>query len=62
MSRDESVYSEPEKFNPDRFLAKPGVEPEPYFPSVFGFGRRSDSHLCHDTTSDLFLGYVLVDS
>ena len=42
MSLDENTYKDPEAFNPDRFVAKPGYTPEPFFPSVFGFGRRFD--------------------
>jgi len=40
MSLDESVYFEPHKFSPSRFLPKPEGRGEPYFPSAFGFGRR----------------------
>ncbi|KAK7986992.1 cytochrome P450 [Apiospora saccharicola] len=36
-SRDESVYPEPETFNPERFL---GPNPAPHPEFVFGFGRR----------------------
>jgi cytochrome P450 len=35
MSRDKSVYGNPEVFNPDRF-ADPSVPPAP----AFGWGRR----------------------
>jgi cytochrome P450 len=35
MSRDESIYKDPEIFNPDRFL-DPNVPPLP----GFGWGRR----------------------
>ncbi|CAE6463656.1 unnamed protein product [Rhizoctonia solani] len=35
ITRDESVYAEPENFNPDRFL-EPNVPPAP----AFGWGRR----------------------
>ena len=48
MSRNEHVYSDPEKFNPERFLAKPGFTPEPFFTSVFGFGRRLDTSFPSD--------------
>ena len=43
MSLDEKIYKDPEAFNPDRFVAKLGYTPEPFFPSAFGFGRRFDS-------------------
>ncbi|KAK7983339.1 hypothetical protein PG989_010741 [Apiospora arundinis] len=37
FTRDESVYPDPETFNPDRFL---GPNPAPHPDFVFGFGRR----------------------
>ncbi|KAJ7620481.1 cytochrome P450 [Mycena polygramma] len=41
MSQDESVYSDPTSFYPERFLPKPAGRGEPYFnTTVFGFGRR----------------------
>ncbi|KAJ7759624.1 cytochrome P450 [Mycena metata] len=40
MSLDESVYSAPESFFPERFLPKPAGKEEPHFSSVYGFGRR----------------------
>ncbi|KAL0945487.1 hypothetical protein HGRIS_000973 [Hohenbuehelia grisea] len=40
MSLDETVYAEPTKFNPSRFLPKPEGNGEPFFTSAFGFGRR----------------------
>ena len=41
MMRDPRRYTSPDQFNPDRFLATEGTEPE-YDPRnvVFGFGRR----------------------
>ena len=45
MSLDETIYKDPEVFNPDRFVAKPGHTPEPFFHSVFGFGRRFDTNV-----------------
>jgi len=42
MLRDSRVYADPEKFNPDRFLATKDHVPEmdPSEVGVFGFGRR----------------------
>ncbi|KAJ7344033.1 cytochrome P450 [Mycena albidolilacea] len=41
MSLNESVYSDPTRFYPERFLPKPAGRGEPYFNNtVFGFGRR----------------------
>ncbi|KAJ8081652.1 hypothetical protein PM082_007498 [Marasmius tenuissimus] len=40
MSRDEDVYSNPEAFDPSRFLPKPEGKGEPHFAVVWGFGRR----------------------
>jgi len=42
MLRDSRVYVDPEKFNPDRFLATEDHVPEmdPSGVGVFGFGRR----------------------
>ncbi|KAJ6454381.1 cytochrome P450 [Mycena sanguinolenta] len=47
MSLDESKYSSPTTFYPERFLPKPEGKGEPYFLSVYGFGRRicSGQHL-----------------
>lgn len=59
MSRDESVYTDPESFNPDRYIATSNGgagEPSPVGP--FGFGRRyvptvfaSNNHHRSDLTS-----------
>ncbi|KAF7349920.1 Cytochrome p450 [Mycena venus] len=40
MSLDESIYSSPKCFFPERFLPKPIGKGEPHFVSVYGFGRR----------------------
>lgn len=38
MAMDETIYSEPEKFTPERFTVKnPPMDPRYY---VFGVGRR----------------------
>ncbi|KAJ7881996.1 cytochrome P450 [Mycena olivaceomarginata] len=40
MALDETVYSNPLSFHPERFLAKPAGTGEPHLNQVFGFGRR----------------------
>lgn len=41
MSRDESIYKDPELFNPDRYRpVDVGGAGEPYLQAPFGFGRR----------------------
>ncbi|KAJ7761244.1 cytochrome P450 [Mycena maculata] len=41
MSLDETVYSDPTTFYPERFLPRPAGKGEPHFDNiVFGFGRR----------------------
>ncbi|KAF7358226.1 O-methylsterigmatocystin oxidoreductase [Mycena venus] len=47
MSLDESIYSSPKHFFPERFLPKPTGSGEPHFASAYGFGRRvcSGQHL-----------------
>ncbi|XP_075984705.1 cytochrome P450 6B5-like [Anticarsia gemmatalis] len=41
IHRDEKYYSEPERFNPDRFLAEYDAERHPCAYIAFGIGRRS---------------------
>ncbi|KAF8977284.1 cytochrome P450 [Cyathus striatus] len=38
--RDESIYTDPDSFNPSRYLPKPEGNAEPYPAGKFGFGRR----------------------
>ncbi|KAF9002188.1 cytochrome P450 [Cyathus striatus] len=38
--RDESIYTDPDTFNPSRYLPKPEGNAEPYPIGHFGFGRR----------------------
>lgn len=42
MLRDETVFPEPEKFNPSRFLINGAIDGElkEHVMSAFGFGRR----------------------
>ncbi|KAF7346377.1 O-methylsterigmatocystin oxidoreductase [Mycena sanguinolenta] len=40
MTRDESIYSEPERFNPDRFFTPDGKLNDDNTILTFGFGRR----------------------
>jgi len=40
MTLDDSVYADPLKFNPDRYLPQPAGNKEPYPGVVFGWGRR----------------------
>ncbi|OTA57464.1 cytochrome P450 [Hypoxylon sp. EC38] len=41
MSRDQTVYKNPDKFNPDRYIPKEeGGDGEPLLVGPFGFGRR----------------------
>ncbi|KAI0179025.1 cytochrome P450 [Hypoxylon sp. FL1284] len=41
MSRDPTVYKDPDKFNPDRYVPKEeGGDGEPFLVGPFGFGRR----------------------
>ncbi|KAJ7132234.1 cytochrome P450 [Mycena epipterygia] len=40
MTLDESIYSDPTTFSPERYLPKPLGNSEPYFTGRFGFGRR----------------------
>jgi cytochrome P450 len=40
MTLDESIYSNPTVFSPERFLPQPAGKGEPPFSGTFGFGRR----------------------
>ena len=40
MTRNERVYPDPEKFNPDRFLDLSNQEAHEHVEAVWGFGRR----------------------
>jgi cytochrome P450 len=41
MTHDESIYKDPDTFNPDRYISKTeGGAEEPYPVGNFGFGRR----------------------
>ncbi|KAL0578131.1 hypothetical protein V5O48_003874 [Marasmius crinis-equi] len=41
MGRHEKTYSDPDKFDPTRFLPQPQGRGEPHFAFGFGFGRRA---------------------
>ncbi|KAG5729423.1 O-methylsterigmatocystin oxidoreductase [Termitomyces sp. T112] len=51
MTLNESVYYEPWKFDPARYLARPAGRGEPFSASHFGFGRRicPGRHLADDS-------------
>jgi cytochrome P450 len=49
MTLDNSVYADPLKFNPDRFMPKPEGNGEPYPNVVFGWGRRCIWTFSQDT-------------
>jgi len=51
MSLDESLYSNPSEFDPERFLPAPLGRNEPYTEATFGFGRRKcpGRHLANDS-------------
>ncbi|KAG6847557.1 hypothetical protein H0H93_007398, partial [Arthromyces matolae] len=40
MTLDESVYKDPKKFDPSRFLPAPAGRNEPYTTAIYGFGHR----------------------
>jgi cytochrome P450 len=40
MNRDEELYPEPQKFDPERFIEKPGKPVQADPAGTFGFGRR----------------------
>ncbi|KAK0445981.1 cytochrome P450 [Desarmillaria tabescens] len=45
ISLDESVYHDPSRFYPERFLPKPDGRGEPHFGAAFGYGRRQVNFL-----------------
>ncbi|KAF9458994.1 cytochrome P450 [Collybia nuda] len=51
MGLDESIYTDPLIFNPDRFLRGPSGRGEPHLSASFGFGRRicPGRFLAHDS-------------
>lgn len=67
MMHDPETYPYPSTFNPDRFVASPGHEPEQDpRDMVFGFGRRCVSHqgsarTFTDYASRICPGHVLAD-
>lgn len=61
MTLDESVYTQPNEFMPERFLPKPLGNGEP-FPPIFGWGRRYVIYVSAlVTVINQLLASVLVD-
>ncbi|KAJ6512839.1 cytochrome P450 [Mycena sanguinolenta] len=59
MTRDESVYPEPERFNPDRFFTADGKLTDDDTILAFGFGRR----ICvgrHNADATLWAAFVCI--
>ncbi|KAF7374554.1 O-methylsterigmatocystin oxidoreductase [Mycena sanguinolenta] len=59
MTRDESIYPEPERFNPDRFFTADGKLSDDETVLAFGFGRR----ICpgrHNADPTLWAAFVSI--
>ncbi|KAK0204101.1 cytochrome P450 [Desarmillaria ectypa] len=60
ISLDESIYHDPSRFYPERFLPKPDGRGEPHFAAAFGYGRRiCPGRLVADATLWLALASIL---